>query len=142
MRHLLLTLCSVFFLGAGCVGAPSTGTTTTVSPAIPSAPAQTASGTRYILTSPEQCMRARYACQPGEEAFSDAHGCGCKVIQGGDVPPTGGDHQMCPEIYQPVCGEVEVQCIRAPCPPLKQTFSNRCFADVAKAKNITSGACR
>ena len=34
----------------------------------------------------------------------------------------------CIEIYQPVCGFVEVQCITAPCDPVPQTFSNNCFA--------------
>lgn len=140
MRHLLVTLCSIFFLGAGCTGTPATTTaTTTVSPAIPSA-GQAATGTRYILTSPEACARSRYTCQPGEEAFSDERGCGCKLVQGGDVPPT--DGHVCPAIYQPVCGEVEIQCIRAPCPPsLKETFSNQCEAEAARAKNITPGAC-
>ncbi len=34
----------------------------------------------------------------------------------------------CIEIYQPVCGFVEVQCITTPCDPVPQTFSNSCFA--------------
>lgn len=37
-----------------------------------------------------------------------------------------GDSKSCSAIYQPVCGLVHVQCIRAPCPPQYQTFSNRC----------------
>lgn len=35
---------------------------------------------------------------------------------------------VCAEIYEPVCAEVQVQCFRAPCPPIKQTFSNSCEA--------------
>ena len=50
--------------------------------------------------------------------------------------------KACTKEYKPVCGEVEVQCIKAPCPPLKQTFGNRCEAESAKAKNITEGACK
>lgn len=34
----------------------------------------------------------------------------------------------CIEIYQPVCGVVNVQCIKAPCDPAKETFSNSCKA--------------
>lgn len=34
----------------------------------------------------------------------------------------------CIEIYQPVCGLVEVQCITTPCNPVPQTFSNSCHA--------------
>lgn len=34
----------------------------------------------------------------------------------------------CIQIYEPVCAEVNVQCIKAPCPPTKETFSNACLA--------------
>jgi len=34
----------------------------------------------------------------------------------------------CIEIYKPVCANVEVQCIKAPCDPVPETFSNSCFA--------------
>jgi hypothetical protein len=34
----------------------------------------------------------------------------------------------CIEIYQPVCAEVRVECVRAPCNPVKETYSNSCFA--------------
>lgn len=57
-------------------------------------------------------------------------------------PPAGGeDRKPCTREYKPVCGEVQVQCIRAPCPPLKTTFPNRCEAENGKAMNITEGAC-
>ena len=29
---------------------------------------------------------------------------------------------MCTMEYAPVCAEVEVQCIQAPCPPIQETF--------------------
>lgn len=51
------------------------------------------------------------------------------------------DPIMCTMEYAPVCGEVEVQCIQAPCEPVKQTFGNACMANGAKAKNITQGEC-
>lgn len=38
------------------------------------------------------------------------------------------DADFCIEIYQPVCAKVNVQCIKAPCPPIEQTFSNSCKA--------------
>ncbi|NOR84989.1 hypothetical protein GQ473_02635 [archaeon] len=34
----------------------------------------------------------------------------------------------CIEIYQPVCGKVNVQCITTPCDPINQTYSNSCEA--------------
>jgi hypothetical protein len=48
----------------------------------------------------------------------------------------------CTEEYMPVCGETEVQCIMAPCPPLKQTYGNRCEAERVGAKNIVTGECQ
>jgi hypothetical protein len=35
---------------------------------------------------------------------------------------------MCTMEYAPVCAEVQVQCIKAPCFPMKQTFGNACSA--------------
>ncbi|MBP6910686.1 hypothetical protein KBC03_03725 [Patescibacteria group bacterium] len=48
---------------------------------------------------------------------------------------------MCTAHYQPVCGEVQVQCITAPCYPVQQTFGNRCEAERAHAMNIQDGTC-
>ncbi|QFR39581.1 hypothetical protein A9Q91_05160 [Candidatus Gracilibacteria bacterium 28_42_T64] len=48
---------------------------------------------------------------------------------------------LCTMEYSPVCGKVEVQCIKAPCDPIKQTFSNTCVAKNAKAIGIVEGAC-
>ena len=35
---------------------------------------------------------------------------------------------MCTMEYAPVCAEVQVQCVKAPCYPVKQTFGNTCSA--------------
>lgn len=35
---------------------------------------------------------------------------------------------FCAEIYAPVCASVQVQCVKAPCYPVKQTFGNSCEA--------------
>ena len=42
---------------------------------------------------------------------------------------------FCPQIYDPVCASVQVQCIKAPCEPILKTFSNRCMAQ-ASGKNV------
>lgn len=34
--------------------------------------------------------------------------------------------KSCTKEYKPVCWEVQVMCITAPCPPIKETFSNKC----------------
>lgn len=39
---------------------------------------------------------------------------------------------ICTMDYTPVCAEVQVQCIKAPCPPIKETFGNKCQMDANK----------
>lgn len=51
------------------------------------------------------------------------------------------DSMVCTMEYAPVCGSVQVQCITAPCNPIKQTFSNSCMARASNATNITNGTC-
>ncbi|HOX29733.1 MAG TPA: hypothetical protein P5080_00140 [Candidatus Paceibacterota bacterium] len=49
---------------------------------------------------------------------------------------------VCAEILAPVCATVEVKCVKAPCPPIKQTFSNACQACMnQETKNYTEGEC-
>ena len=36
---------------------------------------------------------------------------------------------VCTADYTPVCGLVQIQCIKAPCLPIEQTFSNKCTMD-------------
>ncbi|MCK9351908.1 MAG: hypothetical protein WCT49_06810 [Candidatus Paceibacterota bacterium] len=44
-------------------------------------------------------------------------------------PKTGNEENMaCIALYKPVCAKVAVQCIKAPCPPVDQTFGNSCEA--------------
>lgn len=38
------------------------------------------------------------------------------------------DSKICTMEYNPVCAELQVQCIKAPCNPVQQTFSNSCMA--------------
>lgn len=56
-------------------------------------------------------------------------------------PDQPGETKPCTREFRPVCGEIQVQCIKAPCPPINITFSNRCEAENAKATNIVDGAC-
>jgi len=52
----------------------------------------------------------------------------CSQVQEIRCLPEQRDVDACIEIYQPVCGTVNVQCITTPCDPVKETFSNSCFA--------------
>ncbi|MCX6738807.1 MAG: hypothetical protein NT098_01990 [Candidatus Parcubacteria bacterium] len=52
------------------------------------------------------------------------------------------DEVMCITLYKPVCAEVQVQCIKAPCPPIPYTFSNSCEACANPlVKEYTEGEC-
>lgn len=49
--------------------------------------------------------------------------------------------EVCTMEYDPVCGLVDVQCIKAPCNPIPTTFSNQCMAEQAGAYDIVPGVC-
>jgi len=55
------------------------------------------------------------------------------------VPPI--KPAVCTREYQPVCGEVNVQCVQAPCPPITRTYSNRCVLDGDGARFVSEGVC-
>jgi hypothetical protein len=49
---------------------------------------------------------------------------------------------VCIKIYAPVCGKVNVQCIKAPCYPVEQTFGNSCEACANPlVESYVSGEC-
>lgn len=56
-------------------------------------------------------------------------------------PPTVPDTKYCTKIYKPVCAQKQVQCFRAPCPPVQQTFGNACEANNAGYTVISNGVC-
>ncbi|MBU2566735.1 hypothetical protein KKG46_04210, partial [Patescibacteria group bacterium] len=59
-----------------------------------------------------------------------------------DCSPELRNADVCIEIYQPVCGQVQVECIKAPCDPIKQTFSNSCKAcQNPRVLSYTEGEC-
>ena len=51
------------------------------------------------------------------------------------------DPILCTMQYAPVCGYTPVQCVSAPCEPIRQTYGNSCMASVAGAIEITQGTC-
>ncbi len=49
----------------------------------------------------------------------------------------------CTMQYDPVCAEVQVECIQAPCPPIKETFGNSCMMNANKrATFLYKGECK
>ncbi len=52
------------------------------------------------------------------------------------------DVDACIEIYQPVCGTVNVQCVTTPCDPVQETFANSCKAcKNSLVSSYTKGEC-
>lgn len=52
------------------------------------------------------------------------------------------DKVVCNMEYKPVCAEIQVQCIKAPCEPIKKTFSNMCELEKNKlAKFLYNWEC-
>lgn len=105
---------------------------------------------RYVNNDAEQCKAIRFICEAGEEAFFDDQGCGCVKTnetkeepsdQTSDNIPTTEEQTLCTQEYKPVCGMLDVQCIKAPCNPVPVTYSNKCLAEQAGAKDIKEGTC-
>jgi hypothetical protein len=108
-------------------------------PAMESYPRQCTDGTNiYVeeieVTDFESCMLAG----PYEELGADPRIC---IYDGKEYIKESDEQKACTREYMPVCGELQVQCIRAPCPPIDTTFSNRCEAENAGATNIREGEC-
>lgn len=58
------------------------------------------------------------------------------------VPPRSRpDTQVCTAQYKPVCAQKAVQCFRAPCPAVKQTFGNACEASREGYSVLFNGVC-
>jgi hypothetical protein len=52
------------------------------------------------------------------------------------------DVDACIEIYRPVCGTVNVQCVTTPCDPAQETFANSCKACTnSLVSSYTNGEC-
>jgi hypothetical protein len=95
---------------------------------------------KYVAKDLEKCKVIKFACEKNYGYFSDENGCGCAFTFENDEPslPSEGKLQaidctdprpeICTKEYMPVCGQVQVQCIRAPCYPVMQTFGNKCEA--------------
>ena len=72
-------------------------------------------------------------CQSGDEVFVED-------INESDASNNTGD-TVCTMEYAPVCASVQVECSRAPCPPINTTFTNACEAEKADAEILYEGEC-
>lgn len=100
---------------------------------------------KYVSRNLEECKIILFVCEEGYSAFTDGKGCGCKreisTQHACDASDRQGD--VCPAIYQPVCGwfnDSQIQCLSYPC---AQTYSNSCEAcHNSQVAYWTSGACQ
>lgn len=67
-----------------------------------------------------------------------ASGAGVVIVYEGECPDT---PTACTKEYVPVCAAYQVQCIRAPCPPIRDTYDNRCMAEASGAVVQYMGPC-
>lgn len=92
------------------------------------------------------------ACGPEAEVCIDVCSMICEGPADEHMPPVPVESTFCTpesrsvdaciEIYQPVCGFTQVECITAPCDPVPETYSNSCFAcSNDRVISYTNGAC-
>ncbi|MBN2306979.1 hypothetical protein JXD20_03260 [Candidatus Peregrinibacteria bacterium] len=124
MRTSILALIALLTLSA-CNAVPPETPKPTAAPAseVTNFEECVAAGNPVMESYPRQCRH-------GDQTFTE------------DItPPALAMDQPCTREYRPVCGEIEVWCVKAPCPPVKETYSNRCMAENAGASNIIEGQC-
>lgn len=83
----------------------------------------------------EQTFADRCAAHDAEAVI--IHEGACRTSKGGNDGPV-----LCTQEYDPVCAEIEVQCIKAPCYPVRETYGNICMAEAAGARLVYEGECR
>ena len=121
MKTSILSVIALLILSACQAAAPDTP---------PAPPADSVNSFEECVAAGNPVMESYpRQCRHGDRTFTEV------------IEPIPGDEKPCTREYRPVCGEIEVQCFKAPCPPLKTTYSNRCMAENAGASNITEGIC-
>lgn len=79
------------------------------------------------------CTMEAKICPDGSAVGRSGPNCEFAVCSGGNNQQTACTAQsrqgdVCNQIYAPVCATVQIQCIKAPCNPVQQTFANACEA--------------
>jgi len=119
-------------------------------------PPSTSPGDEPVSSDDVMCTMDVRECRDGSFVGRVAPSCAFEACPDGNQPLNpvviGGSETMCSpesktadaciEIYAPVCASVQVECVTAPCEPVKQTFSNSCFACIEdRVLSYTEGAC-
>ncbi len=82
-------------------------------------------GIMQTYASEDMVMCTMDAKQCSDGSFVGRTGPNCEFVCPGETKAEN-TKKACTREYMPVCAEVKVQCIQAPCPPMKETFSNKC----------------
>ncbi|HEY4495911.1 MAG TPA: Gmad2 immunoglobulin-like domain-containing protein [Candidatus Paceibacterota bacterium] len=104
-------------------------------------------------TTPVACTMEAKICPDGSAVGRVGPNCEFALCPGEDnqgsddketlCQPKQRNADFCTADYAPVCAKVEIQCIKAPCDPIKQTFSNACEAcKNSLVKSYISGECK
>lgn len=102
---------------------------------------------------PFACTAEAKLCSDGSAVGRVGPNCEFAACPGEDNQNSGGQETLCQPKqrnadfctadYMPVCAKVEIQCIKAPCNPIQQTFSNSCNAcKNSLVKSYVVGECQ
>jgi hypothetical protein len=91
------------------------------------------SGTNGNGSTPKACTMEAKVCPDGSSVGRTGPNCEFSPCPGGNNQQTACSAQsrqgdVCSQIYDPVCATVQIQCVKAPCNPVQQTFANACEA--------------
>ena len=94
------------------------------------------SGTSSGNEWPKACSMIAKVCPDGSSVGRWGPNCEFAPCPGTD------SWTVCTQEYAPVCASVQVECIKAPCPPLEQTFGNKCMMNANKSATfLHDGEC-
>lgn len=95
---------------------------------------------------PAACTTAKDECN--NSCAKTANGWACTLMAcmtkvaprctSGNVTPA---PVACSAVYQPVCGQKTVYCIKAPCDPIRKTYPNSCMMNADNATLLYNGEC-
>ncbi|NUM25846.1 MAG: hypothetical protein HUU49_04495 [Candidatus Buchananbacteria bacterium] len=123
IKLLIASILSGFFI-TGCLTNtdinPPTGNNNQNQPAVFDFDSCVAAGNPILKSKPAQCRHNGITYVENLPTTPSTDRIKCQDAQR--------EAEVCAEIYQPVCAKVNVQCIKAPCPPIDQTFSSACHA--------------
>jgi hypothetical protein len=112
--------------------------------------AKSATGTSAVPPQAGACPADAKQCPDGSYVARAGSACefaACPVSGGGssvsvNCTPEQRQAEACIEIYAPVCGAMQVECVTTPCNPVPQTFPNSCFACAEdRVISYTEGVC-